>query len=129
MLIAFEILIESGLRLPNGVGQAVSIVSGLIVGDAAVSAKLASPAVVMLTAIAGIASFVLPYQTLANPLRVMRFGLVIAAAAGGLFALALALTVMILYFNCVENFSLPFLTPFSTGGFKDVWKDTFFRKL
>ncbi|MBQ6380081.1 MAG: spore germination protein [Clostridia bacterium] len=128
MLIAFEILIESGLRLPNGVGQAVSIVSGLIVGDAAVSAKLASPAVVMLTAIAGITSFVLPYQSLANALRVMRFALVLAAAAGGLFALAIGVTVMIFYFNTIENFSLPFLTPFSTGGFSSWWKDTIVRR-
>ena len=124
MLIAFEILIESGLRLPNGVGQAVSIVSGLIVGDAAVSAKLASPAVVMLTAIAGIASFVLPYQSLANPLRAIRFALVFAAAAGGLFALAVAVTLLIFYFNSLENFSLPFLTPFSTGSVKNWFEDT-----
>lgn len=129
MLIAFEILIESGLRLPNGVGQAVSIVSGLIVGDAAVSAKLASPAVVMLTAIAGIASFVLPYQSLANALRVIRFALVIAAAAGGLFALAVGTVIMIFYFNEIENFSLPFLTPFSTGGARSWLQDTLIRRL
>ena len=128
MLIAFEILIESGLRLPNGVGQAVSIVSGLIVGDAAVSAKLASPAVVMLTAIAGITSFVLPYQTLANPLRVIRFALVLTAAAGGLFALAIALTLLIFYFNNVENLSLEFLAPFSTGTFKTWFSDTIIRR-
>ena len=128
MLIAFEILIESGLRLPNGMGQAVSIVSGLIVGDAAVSAKLASPAVVMLTAIAGITSFVLPYQTLANPLRVIRFFLVLTAAAGGLFALAIALTLIIIYFNNVENLSLEFLAPFSTGSFKTWFSDTIIRR-
>lgn len=128
MLIAFEVLIESGLRLPNGVGQAVSIVSGLIVGDAAVSAKLASPAVVMLTAIAGITSFVLPYQSLANALRVLRFALVLAAAAGGLFALAVGITVIIYYFNSIQNFSLPFLTPFSTGSMLSWWKDTVIRR-
>ncbi|MBR2591058.1 MAG: spore germination protein [Clostridia bacterium] len=128
MLIAFEILIESGLRLPNGVGQAVSIVSGLIVGDAAVSAKLASPAVVMLTAIAGITSFVLPYQSLANSLRVIRFALVLAAAAGGIFALALGVTLMIFYFNGVENFALPFLTPFSTGSARSLLRDTIIRR-
>ena len=128
MLIAFEILIESGLRLPNGVGQAVSIVSGLIVGDAAVSAKLASPAVVMLTAIAGITSFVLPYQILANPLRVIRLALVLTAAAGGIFALAIALTLLIIYFNNVENLSLGFLTPFSTGTLKTWFSDTIIRR-
>ncbi|MBR0415104.1 MAG: spore germination protein [Clostridia bacterium] len=128
MLIAFEVLIESGLRLPNGVGQAVSIVSGLIVGDAAVSAKLASPAVVMLTAIAGITSFVLPYQSLANSLRVIRFGLVFAAAAGGLFALAVGVTLLIFYWNSIENFSLPFLAPFATGSVSTWLKDTFIRR-
>lgn len=128
MLIAFEILIESGLRLPNGVGQAVSIVSGLIVGDAAVSAKLASPAVVMLTAIAGITSFVLPYQSLANSLRVIRFVLMLAAAAAGLFGLAIGISVVIFYFNSIENFSLPFLSPFSTGTASSWLKDTIIRR-
>ena len=129
MLIAFEVLIESGLRLPNGVGQAVSIVSGLIVGDAAVSAKLASPAVVMLTAIAGITSFVLPYQSLANALRVIRFGLVFATAAGGLYAVGIGITILIFYFNSIENFGLPYLTPFSTGSVRTWVQDTFIRRL
>lgn len=129
MLIAFEVLIEAGLRLPNGVGQAVSIVSGLIVGDAAVSAKLASPAVVMLTAIAGITSFVLPYQSLANALRVIRFALVIAAAAGGLFAVGLGVSILIVYFNEIENFTLPYLTPFSTGSAATWLQDTLIRRL
>lgn len=128
MLIAFEILIEAGLRLPNGIGQAVSIVSGLIVGESAINAKLVSPAVVMVTAIAGITCFVLPYQDFANPMRVMRFGMMIAAQAAGLFGIGIALVYTIIYFNSVESFSLPFLAPFSTGTAASWFKDTLFRR-
>ena len=54
MLIAFEILIEAGIRMPKTIGQTVSIIGGLIVGQAAVSAKFLSPAVVVVIATAGI---------------------------------------------------------------------------
>ena len=128
MLIAFEILIEAGLRLPNGVGQAVSIVSGIIVGDAAINANIASPAVVMLTAAAGITSFVLPYQALADSLRVSRFILMIIASFSGLFGVYAAAFVFALHLNSVESFGLPYLSPFSSGT-PDTWlNDTLIRR-
>lgn len=128
MLIAFEILIEAGLRLPNGVGQAVSIVSGIILGDAAVAANIASPAVVMLTAAAGITSFVLPYQALADSLRVIRFLLMIAANFAGLFGVYTGAFLIALYFNSAESFGLPYLSPFSTGTVSSWLQDTFIRR-
>ena len=63
MLLAFEVLQEAGLRLPNTIGQSVSIISGaLVVGQAAVDAKIVSPAVIIVVAAAGMAGFTIPYQ-------------------------------------------------------------------
>lgn len=128
MLIAFEILIEAGLRLPNGVGQAVSIVSGIIVGDAAINANIASPAVVMLTAAAGITSFVLPYQALADSLRVIRFILMIIASFSGLFGVYAAAFLLALHLNSVECFGLPYLSPFASGTPDSWFNDTIIRR-
>lgn len=128
MLVAFEVLIEAGLRLPNGVGQAVSIVSGIIVGDAAINANIASPAVVMLTAAAGITSFVLPYQALADSLRVSRFALMIIANFSGLFGVYACAFLFALHLNSAECFGLPYLSPFSTAT-PDIWfNDTLIRR-
>lgn len=128
MLIAFEVLIEAGLRLPNGVGQAVSIVSGIIVGDAAINANIASPAVVMLTAAAGITSFVLPYQALADSLRVSRFILMIIANFSGLFGVYACAFIFALHLNSTESFGLPYLAPFSSEVPYTWLNDTFIRR-
>ncbi|MDE6107844.1 MAG: spore germination protein, partial [Oscillospiraceae bacterium] len=73
LLIAFEVLQEAGLRLPQSIGQTVSILGGLVVGSAAVEARLISPAVLVVVAIAGIAGYTMPSQDLSAALRLGRF--------------------------------------------------------
>ena len=68
LLIAFEILQEAGLRLPQSIGQTVSIIGGLVVGSAAVEAKIVSPAVLIVVAVAGIAGYTMPSQELGGAL-------------------------------------------------------------
>lgn len=85
MLIAFEILLEAGARMPKTAGQTVSIVGALIVGDAAVNAQFVSPAVVVIVAIAAICGFVIPNQDLANTIRINRLLLVICSSIAGFF--------------------------------------------
>lgn len=80
LLIAFELLIEAGVRLPEVIGQTVSIVGGLVVGQAAVEAKLVSPATVIIIAITAIAGFSMPNQDFSNAVRLWRFILSILAA-------------------------------------------------
>lgn len=73
MLVAFEILFEASLRIPRSIGQAISIVGTIIIGQSAVEAKLVSPAVVVIIAITSTASFVMPNQDFSNALRLWRF--------------------------------------------------------
>lgn len=63
MLLAFEVLQEAGLRLPNTIGQSVSIIGALVVGQAAVDAKIVSPAVIIVAAAAGMAALPSPIRT------------------------------------------------------------------
>ncbi|GAA3314968.1 hypothetical protein GCM10020331_008850 [Ectobacillus funiculus] len=68
---------EAGIRLPRAVGQSVSIVGGLVLGQAAVQAGIVSPAMVIVVAITGIASFATPAFNMAISVRLFRFVIMI----------------------------------------------------
>ena len=115
MLVAFEVLQEAGLRLPGPIGQTVSILGGLVVGSAAVEARIVSPAVLIAVAIAGIAGYTMPSQDFANALRLWRFGLTVLASTGGVVALALGVAALLRHLAGLESFGVPYLSPFVTG--------------
>ena len=115
MLVAFEVLQEAGLRLPGPIGQTVSILGGLVVGSAAVEARIVSPAVLIAVAIAGIAGYTMPSQDFANALRLWRFGLTVLASVFGVLGLALGVAALIRHLAGLESFGVPYLSPFVTG--------------
>lgn len=116
LLIAFEVLQEAGLRLPQSIGQTVSILGGLVVGSAAVEARLISPAVLVVVAIAGIAGYTMPSQDLAAALRVWRLLLAVSAGAAGLFGVAAGTAFLVGHLAGLESFGVAYLTPFAANG-------------
>jgi spore germination protein KA len=120
MLVAFEVLLEAGLRLPKPIGQAVSIVGGLVVGQAAVEANLLSPTVVIVVALAGVCGFTAPNQDAALAIRVTRLALVPCAAAAGLIGLSLAFAGVVYRMAMLESFGVPYLAPFGTGSLREA---------
>ncbi len=115
MLLAFEVIQEAGLRLPGPIGATVSILGGLVVGNAAVEAHIVSPAVLIAVAIAGVAGYTMPSQDLGNALRLWRFLFAILASLGGLFGLALGCAGLIYHLAGLDSFGTPYLAPFTTG--------------
>ena len=115
MLLAFEVLQEAGLRLPRPIGATVSILGGLVVGNAAVEARIVSPAVLIAVAIAGVAGYTMPRQAFAAALRLWRFLLAILASAAGLFGLAAGCAGLIYHLASLETFGVPYLAPFTAG--------------
>ena len=115
MLLSFEVIQEAGLRLPGPIGSTVSILGGLVVGNAAVEAHIVSPAVLIAVAIAGVAGYTMPSQDFGNALRLWRFLLAILASTGGLFALGLGCAALIYHMAGLESFQVPYLAPFTTG--------------
>ena len=109
MLISFEVLLEGGLRLPKNIGQAVSIVGGLVVGEAAVNAKFISPAVVVVIAIAAIAGFTMPSQSFANSLRIWRFAMVILSSILGLVGMTFGAILLLFKLADMETLMFPTL--------------------
>ena len=95
LLVSFELLQEAGLRLPNPVGQTVSIIGALIVGQSAVEAKVVSPIAVIVVAVAGIAGYTMPSQDMGTALRIFRFLLVIAATLAGMFGIIVGAALLI----------------------------------
>lgn len=113
MLAAFELLQEAGLRLPNTIGQTVSIIGALIVGQSAVEAKVISPVVVIVIALSGIASYTVPDQDMSAAIRIYRFIIVMAAIAAGLYGVVMVFTGIIYSMCSMESFGISYMEPFA----------------
>ena len=122
MLVSFELLQEAGLRLPNPIGETVSIIGALIVGQSAVEAKVVSPVVIIVVAMAGIAGYTMPNQDMGSALRLCRIGLVVAAIFFGMYGLALGLCIIIYHLCYLESFGVPYMTPFVGNEGKSIAK-------
>ena len=113
LLAAFEILQEAGLHLPQAIGTAVSIIGGLVVGTAAVDAKLVSPAALIVTASAGICGFALPSRDLSDALRIWRFALAALGGLAGLFGVTVGTLTLLLHLAGLSSLGEAYLAPFS----------------
>ncbi len=113
MEIAFEALREAGTRLPTHVGQAVSIVGALIIGQAAVEAGLVSPAVVIIVAITAIFSFTIPYNNFSTGLRLTRFFNMALGATLGIYGIMTGILLISLNLISLRSFNVPFMIPFA----------------
>lgn len=115
MLIAFELLQEASLRLPDPVAATTSIIGALIVGQSAVEAKVISPIAVIVVALAGISGYALPSQDMGAAVRIWRFLLVVAAVLAGLFGVAALLCFAVWQLCTMDSFGTNYTAPLSDG--------------
>lgn len=108
---AFELIREAGIRMPSPIGSTLGIVGGLILGQAAVSAKIVSPIMIIIIAITGIGSFSTADYTLGWTYRILRLAFIILAAGFGFFGIAAGITAYSVYLGTSSSFGIPFLSP------------------
>lgn len=115
MLMSFELLQEAGLRLPNPIGDTVSIIGALIVGQSAVEAQVVSPIAIIVVALAGIAGYTLPSQDLGAAVRFTRFIMVIVSVFAGLFGVGVVSCILLVHLASIDSFGVNYTAPLSDG--------------
>ncbi|MEX2462115.1 MAG: spore germination protein [Paenibacillaceae bacterium] len=123
MEVAFEALREAGIRLPKAIGQTVSILGALVVGQAAVQAGIVSASMVIVVSITGIASFSLPRYSAAISVRMLRFPLMLLASIFGLLGIVVGMMLIIGHMAGLRSFGVPYLSPIAplaVSDFKDI---------
>lgn len=124
MEISFELLREAGIRLPRPVGSAVSIVGALVIGQAAITAQIASPIMVIVVALTGIASFAIPHYEMGIALRIVRFPLMVAAGLLGGFGIMIVSLLTLLHLTRLHTLGQPYLSslaPFKPRTMRDLF--------
>jgi spore germination protein len=121
-----EILREAGVRLPKSIGQAVGIVGGLVIGEAAVRAGIVSPIMVVVVALTAVASFSVPHYAFGIPIRILRFVLILAAGILGLYGVMLVFIMLTVHLVKLKSFGVPYSAPFAPYQPGD-WKDLVLR--
>lgn len=121
LLIAFDVLRDASYRMSPTLGQSLSIVGALILGEASVSARLVSAPLVIVTALTGIAGLINPQ--LKSVSVFFRYGLLLAATVGGIYAVIFGICGITLWLCVTDSFGLPFsdyLFPDKRGAMRDT---------
>lgn len=120
MEFTFELLREAGVRLPAPLGSTIGIVGGIIVGQAAVSAGLVSPIMVIVVALTAIGSFAVPSFNIATSFRLLRFPLLFLGGAFGLFGVTAGLVLILVHMVSLKSFGVPYLSPLAPLTLSDL---------
>ena len=111
MDLSFEMIREAGLRMPGPIGSTLGIVGGLILGQAAVSAKIVSPIMIIVIAITGIGSFATADYSLSWSLRILRLMFIALASLMGFYGIAIGIFIYSLALGAQKSFGVPVLEP------------------
>ncbi len=113
MLISFEILRESDLRVPGFTGSSLSIVGALILGDAAVSAGIVSPIMIIVVALTSISALPFSEPEIINGLRWYRFLFMIGASLLGIVGVVIIFIFFVIELTSLNSFGKPYLMPYA----------------
>ena len=123
MEISLAILMEAIIRLPRPIGATIGIVGGLVIGQAAVSAGIVSPIMIIIVALTAITSFTTTNYEISFAFRIIRFAFIIIASTLGLYGIALGCMVTLAHLTKLESFGISYLSPIVNLDKGDI-KDT-----
>lgn len=113
MEIAMDLLQEAAVRLPKPIGPTISIIGGIILGQAVVQAGIVSPIIVIIVSTTAVASFIVPVYSFTQTTRVLRFLLIFAASVLGLYGVIIVWINFIIHLASLESFGVRYLGDFS----------------
>lgn len=113
LLLVFQLVREAGIRVPGTIGQAIGIIGGLILGQAAVAANLASSVVLIVVALTGLGNFCIPDYSVQITAGYIRLAILLVAWMGGLLGMSALVLCLFAYLASVRSFGVPFLAPFA----------------
>jgi hypothetical protein len=115
----FELLREAGVRMPTVVGQTISIVGGIIIGDAAIRAGLASPTMIVIIALSAVANFTLVNQSLVGTVSILRLYTLLLSIFLGIYGLFIGFLSILIYLSTLESFKVAYLEPIASLSIKE----------
>lgn len=115
----FELLREAGVRMPTVLGQTISIVGGIIIGDAAIRAGLASPTMIVIIALTAVASYTLVNQSLVGTVSILRLYTLLLSIFLGVYGLFIGFLSILIYLSKLESFKIAYLEPIASLTFKE----------
>ncbi|WNR43953.1 spore germination protein [Paenibacillus roseipurpureus] len=121
MLVLFELFREAGARLPKVVGQTVTVVGGLIVGDAAIRSGITSPTTLVVTSLSTISMYTLVNQSLAGSITILRIVILLFSTMFGIYGFMISLMGLVLFMSTLESFGVPYLSPLSPPQLGEIW--------
>lgn len=120
MEIVLEFLREGGLRLPNKIGQTLSVVGGFIIGDAAIRARIVSPTTIVVVGVAAIGTFVIPNYEMSLSIRLLRFPMLIISNSLGVLGIAAGWYIIMVHLHSLDSFGVPYVFNNKYADIKDI---------
>jgi len=125
VLLLLEMFKEAGYRLPSTIGQTLTVVGGLIIGDAAIRAGLTSPTMVVISAISIVAGSTLVSQTLSGTVSILRYLTLVFVSVLGMYGFMLSVLLITVYLTSLTSFGIPYLAPIAPIVPKDILRSVF----
>ncbi|MFH5184335.1 spore germination protein [Paenibacillus sp. TAB 01] len=122
LLVLLEIFREAGVRLPSSIGQILTVVGGLVIGDAAIRSGLVSPSVVVVGSITAVTGATLVNQGLSTVVSIVRLGMYLVCCFLGMYGFILSLILLLFYMSKLSSFGVPYFSPLSPPIFRDMLK-------
>ena len=124
MITVFEILRETGVRMQQGLGHALSIVGGLVVGQAAVEARIISTPMLIVIALSGICGLTVP--RLRGAVFYLRIIFVLLSSLFGLYGLIAGMAVVLMHIISLSSFGIDYTVSLRRASLQSL-KDSIWR--
>lgn len=120
IMLLMELFREAGVRLPSAIGQTLTVVGGLIIGDSAIRAGMVSPLMIVIIAVTVVAGATIVNQVMTSSVLILRFLCFVLGASLGIYGFILSLILFLIYLTDLKSFGIPYLTPLTPLHFKQA---------